>query len=209
MINRDCIICGTTFAPRRAGKPQVTCSTDCQRRLKIQRVIASQRLRKKPSAPKPPCAVCAKRIERPLARLFCSAECCSQFHEAKARVQHSAKEIEHECVVCGLNFTSRPGAMTCSIECRAAKNRQVSRAFQKAKSSRRRCPECSGPIRRGARICSNVCRTVRKRRKGRDYIKSLSPEKKRARNKQRYKAQRRRQALGAAAVAALQELGVL
>jgi predicted nucleic acid-binding Zn ribbon protein len=175
----NCSVCGTSFAPKKGGKPQLYCTPKCRnvgkaREFRKQNPEYDKKYRKAPTVfQEKPCRQCGKQF-KPLRNnhVFCS-DACSELALSKKR------QTAATCRECGARFTQDVKNQRYCLKCKAhqrttrsANNEIKARLYKEVK----RCKVCSEEFtayRSTSLYCSRVCSGIASRRRVRDE-KTLS-----------------------------------
>lgn len=199
-MSRQCLSCDEWFVPRCGGRPQLCCTPACSYGRHKTAVLERQRALNaiKKLVPRT-CRHCSRSFVQPSGTYqFCSDECrlYSQSYTPK-------QKTSFKCVVCNSPYLSlAKNTRTCSLACRMTRQRQINN--QKISTVVRLCRKCSSPI-FAPRVlfCCVICR------KGWNSEKD-KPRKRTVEQKRRKQiVEKARRSLAQAALAALQEMGVI
>ena len=132
-----CLVCGTEFKPKRAGRT-TTCSQACgwkwtgeKRKAKF-RLVSVVRMRR--------CAVCSSIYAQAKTEKTCSPDCAEAHRRAAIKAYSEAKsqadKSERSCAECGSTFQPEYGDKRrayCSDECSTKAHRRVTKKVRRAR----------------------------------------------------------------------------
>lgn len=164
----ECRLCGGSFIPRRAGKPQTHCSRECKQQAdnRARRERAAAKRTARPST----CPECGTAFEQPVigrSKVYCSVQCKRRVlnRAQNRRRNYSVPLADRTCLGCPATFTpKRKDQQYCTSRCMVnarQRRRYRKEPLRQGVDFRQTCVECGAEFvakKANAKWCSASCR---------------------------------------------------